>query len=45
MTIRIDVDDDGDDDARLPLKWAVMALAALLGVCGVTRLGLAASVL
>lgn len=45
MTIRIDVDEDGQDDARFPLKWAIIGLTALLGVCGITRLGLAATVL
>lgn len=37
MTIRIDVDDDGTTDAKVPLKWAVIVLTALLSVCGLTR--------
>jgi len=37
MTIRIDVDDDGRDDARFPLKWAVAIAAALAGACGLSR--------
>ena len=38
MTIRIDVDDDGKDDARFPLKWAVAIGAALATACGLSRL-------
>jgi len=38
MTIRIDVDDDGQDDARFPLKWAVLIGAAVLSACGLGRL-------
>lgn len=37
MTIRIDVDDDGQDDARFPLKWALAIGAALAGACGLSR--------
>ena len=37
MTIRIDVDDDGSDDARFPLKWALAIGAALAGACGLSR--------
>ena len=45
MTIRIDVDDDGTTDAKVPLKWAVIALSALLAVCGLTRIGALAPLL
>jgi len=37
MTIRIDTDGDGKDDATLPLKWAVAVLGALAAACGLTR--------
>jgi hypothetical protein len=37
VTIRIDVDDDGKTDAKVPLKWAVVVLASLLAGCGLTR--------
>jgi hypothetical protein len=37
LTIRIDADGDGQDDATLPLKWAVVALAALASACGLSR--------
>ena len=37
MTIRIDVDDDGTTDAKIPLKWAVAIGAALATVCGLSR--------
>jgi hypothetical protein len=38
LTIRIDVDDDGEDDARFPLKWAVLIGAAVLSACGLGQL-------
>lgn len=37
MTIRIDVDDDGTTDAKVPLKWAMVAMGALLAACGLSR--------
>lgn len=37
VTIRIDVDDDGTTDAKLPLKWAVAIGAALAAACGLSR--------
>lgn len=37
MTIRIDTDGDGEDDATLPLKWAVVVLSALAAACGLSR--------
>jgi hypothetical protein len=45
LTIRIDVDDDGTTDAKVPLKWAIIALSALLCVCGLTRSGVLAPLL
>ena len=38
MTIRIDVDDDGSTDAKIPLKWAIIILSGLLTACGMSRL-------
>lgn len=37
MTIRIDTDGDGKDDAMLPLKWAVVVLSGLAAACGLSR--------
>lgn len=37
MTIRIDTDGDGIDDATLPLKWAVVVLGAIATACGLSR--------
>jgi hypothetical protein len=37
VTIRIDSDGDGEDDATLPLKWVVVILAALASACGLSR--------
>jgi len=45
MTIRIDVDDDGTTDAKVPLKWAIIGLSALLAVCGLTRMSALAPLL
>lgn len=38
MTIRIDVDDDGKTDAKIPLKWAVAIGAVLATLCPIARL-------
>lgn len=38
MTIRIDVDNDGQTDAKFPLKWAAIVASALLTLCGASRL-------
>lgn len=37
LTIRIDTDGDGVDDATLPLKWAVVVLGAIATACGLSR--------
>ena len=37
MTIRIDVDDDGKTDAKIPLKWAMAIGAAIAAVCPIAR--------
>ena len=37
LTIRIDVDDDGTTDAKLPLRWAILIGSALIGACGLSR--------
>jgi len=37
LTIRIDTDGDGNDDATLPLKWVVAIGAALAAACGLSR--------
>jgi hypothetical protein len=38
VTIRIDVDDDGTTDAKIPLKWGMIIATALLSLCGASRL-------
>ncbi len=37
VTIRIDVDDDGKTDAKIPLKWAIIVGGVLLAACPLTR--------
>jgi len=37
VTIRIDVDDDGKTDAKVPLKWVVIVGGVLLAACPLTR--------
>lgn len=37
MTIRIDVDDDGETDAKIPLKWAIVVGGALAALCPLSR--------
>jgi len=37
MTIRIDVDDDGKTDAKIPLKWAMAVGGVLAMLCPLTR--------
>lgn len=37
MTIRIDVDDDGKTDAKIPLKWAIAVGGVLAALCPLSR--------
>lgn len=37
MTIRIDVDDDGKTDAKIPLKWAIIVGAIIASSCGLSQ--------
>jgi len=37
VTIRIDVDDDGKTDAKVPLKWVLIVGGVLLAACPLTR--------
>jgi len=37
LTIRIDVDNDGTTDAKVPLKWAIVVGGVLASICGISR--------